>query len=118
MYGDEPLGPPRVWLRDLNVPGLCMTRSFGDAVAATVGVLDTPEVLTYPLTREDRWVWVGCVRGWLWAMDSRSCGWVESRDVEVEGRGFMTFSSPSPSLPRFQTDTSKTRTAGFKGTSF
>lgn len=55
MLGNEPLGPPRVWLRDLNVPGLCMTRSFGDAVAATVGVIDSPEVVVHPLRPEDRW---------------------------------------------------------------
>lgn len=54
MYGDEPLGPPRVWLKDINVPGLCMTRSFGDSIAATVGVIDVPEVLTYTLKPEDR----------------------------------------------------------------
>ncbi|KAI8474496.1 MAG: phosphatase 2C-like domain-containing protein [Monoraphidium minutum] len=56
MYGDEPLGPPRVWLRDLNVPGLCMTRSFGDAVAASVGVIDSPEVVSYALGPQDRYV--------------------------------------------------------------
>ena len=55
-YNDEPLGPPRVWLRDANVPGLCMTRSFGDAVAASVGVIDAPEVVTYDVTTRDRYV--------------------------------------------------------------
>jgi hypothetical protein len=54
MYNDAPLGPPRVWLRDVNVPGLCMTRSFGDSVAASVGVSDTPEVVTHVLKPEDR----------------------------------------------------------------
>lgn len=55
MCGDEPLGPPRVWLREMNVPGLCMTRSFGDYVAASVGVLDTPQVITSVLKpHEDR----------------------------------------------------------------
>ncbi|KAF8071239.1 protein phosphatase [Scenedesmus sp. PABB004] len=56
MCGDEPLGPPRVWLRDVNVPGLCMTRSFGDYVAATVGVIDTPALLAAPLTPADKYV--------------------------------------------------------------
>ncbi len=56
MYGDEPLGPPRVWLKDVNVPGLCMTRSFGDCVAASVGVIDVPEVVACSLKPEDRWV--------------------------------------------------------------
>ena len=56
MYNEEPLGPPRVWLREVNVPGLCMTRSFGDSIAASVGVLDTPDVITYNLKPEDRCV--------------------------------------------------------------
>lgn len=34
----KPVGPLRVWLRDSNGPGLAMTRSFGDLVAASVGV--------------------------------------------------------------------------------
>jgi hypothetical protein len=54
MCGDEPLGPPRVWLRDVNVPGLCMTRSFGDLVAASVGVIDEPQVITTALRPEDK----------------------------------------------------------------
>lgn len=104
MCGEEPLGPLRVWLRDINVPGLvsslvavadsssaacaqarhpmrartrldaqlyaccrpmprvasasaltqCMTRSFGDYVAASVGVLDTPQVTSVVLRPEDK----------------------------------------------------------------
>eukprot|EP00879_Flechtneria_rotunda_P010667 GHRR01011148.1.p1 GENE.GHRR01011148.1~~GHRR01011148.1.p1 ORF type:complete len:419 (+),score=173.69 GHRR01011148.1:342-1598(+) len=56
MCGDEPLGPPRVWLREVNVPGLCMTRSFGDYVAASVGVLDQPAVITTVLKPEDKYI--------------------------------------------------------------
>ena len=33
-----------------------MTRSFGDAVAASVGVIDAPEVVTYDVTTRDRYV--------------------------------------------------------------
>lgn len=29
----NPLGPPRVWLKNENIPGLAMARSFGDSVA-------------------------------------------------------------------------------------
>lgn len=36
----EPMGPYRIWLKDQNVPGLAMTRSFGDYIASTVGVID------------------------------------------------------------------------------
>lgn len=36
-FGEE-IGPLRVWLKNDNVPGLAMTRSYGDLVAASVGV--------------------------------------------------------------------------------
>ena len=31
MYYGEAVGPPRVWLQDEDMPGLCMTRAFGYA---------------------------------------------------------------------------------------
>ena len=37
-------GPPRVWLKNKQVPGLAMTRSIGDLVAASVGVTAEPEL--------------------------------------------------------------------------
>src|SRR5262249_6636523 len=38
----EPIGPDRVWKKDENIPGLAMSRSFGDKVAASVGVIAVP----------------------------------------------------------------------------
>jgi serine/threonine protein phosphatase PrpC len=38
IYIGNPVGPLRVWLKDSTGPGLAMTRSFGDLVAASVGV--------------------------------------------------------------------------------
>ena len=40
----EQMGPFRIWLKDQNLPGLAMTRSFGDFIATTVGVIDEPEI--------------------------------------------------------------------------
>lgn len=39
-------GSYRVWLQDVDMPGLAMSRSFGDAVAKTVGVTSEPDVIT------------------------------------------------------------------------
>jgi serine/threonine protein phosphatase PrpC len=39
-------GSFRVWLQDVDMPGLGMSRSFGDAVAKTVGVTSDPDVIT------------------------------------------------------------------------
>ena len=38
----DPIGPARVWLKTENVPGLAMSRSIGDFVAASVGVSPEP----------------------------------------------------------------------------
>jgi len=42
-YDDGIDGPPRVWLGHMDVPGLAMSRSLGDAVAHTAGVTSDPE---------------------------------------------------------------------------
>ncbi|CAI2381972.1 unnamed protein product [Moneuplotes crassus] len=42
FHGD--LGPLRVWLKDENKPGLAMTRSIGDYIAKSVGVICDPEI--------------------------------------------------------------------------
>ena len=46
----EQMGPFRIWIQDKNIPGLAMTRSFGDYVASTVGVISEPEVTSYEVT--------------------------------------------------------------------
>ena len=39
---NEFIGPARVWLKDDDIPGLAMSRSYGDQVAASVGVIAEP----------------------------------------------------------------------------
>ena len=39
----DPVGPARVWLKTQNIPGLAMSRSIGDLVAGSVGVIPEPE---------------------------------------------------------------------------
>ncbi|RLN93409.1 hypothetical protein BBJ28_00006928 [Nothophytophthora sp. Chile5] len=53
-YDDGIDGPPRVWLGHMDVPGLAMSRSLGDAVAHTAGVLSEPEFTTRWLDDQDR----------------------------------------------------------------
>jgi serine/threonine protein phosphatase PrpC len=38
----NPIGPLRVWLKEEDIPGLAMTRSFGDECASRVGVNAEP----------------------------------------------------------------------------
>lgn len=53
-FNGDPIGPARVWLKHENIPGLAMSRSIGDKIAAQVGVLAEPEILEFSLTEEDK----------------------------------------------------------------
>jgi serine/threonine protein phosphatase PrpC len=50
------MGPPRVWIKQQDIPGLAMTRSFGDEVASTVGITAMPEITEWQLTPEDKFL--------------------------------------------------------------
>jgi len=53
-YDDGVDGPPRVWLGHMDVPGLAMSRSLGDAVAHTAGVSSEPEFNEYEFNSNSR----------------------------------------------------------------
>lgn len=44
----------RVWLKNEDIPGLAMSRSFGDSMACRVGVNAVPEIKEFVLTPEDK----------------------------------------------------------------
>jgi len=50
------VGPLRVWLKNEDVPGLAMTRAFGDDVASRVGVTCEPEILELDLEKDDKFL--------------------------------------------------------------
>ena len=54
-YGNF-VGPERVWKKEGDVPGLAMSRSFGDEVAHTIGVIVNPEINEYQLYNEDKFI--------------------------------------------------------------
>ena len=46
-------GVYRVWLKDRDFPGLAMSRSIGDKLAHTVGVIPDPDITIYKMNRDD-----------------------------------------------------------------
>ena len=54
--GGQFIGPDRVWLQHEQLPGLAMSRSIGDLVAAHVGVIAEPEVIIHELTPCDKFL--------------------------------------------------------------
>jgi hypothetical protein len=53
-YDDGVDGPARVWLGHMDVPGLAMSRSLGDAVAHTAGVSSEPDFVVYDFNPDGR----------------------------------------------------------------
>ncbi len=59
----ETFGPPRVWIKGQQAPGLCMSRSLGDELAASVGIVCDPEISVRKLdslrTAKELWIVIG-----------------------------------------------------------
>ena len=55
-YEDGVSGPPRVWLGHMDIPGLAMSRSIGDSVAHSAGVISEPEQFVFDLLDNDKMI--------------------------------------------------------------
>lgn len=64
-YEDGIDGPPRVWLGNMDIPGLAMARSLGDVVAHSAGVISDPEIHEVDITPSDKVRILWAERGWL-----------------------------------------------------
>ena len=66
------VGPFRVWKKYEQVPGLAISRSIGDLVAGSVGVICEPEVLIYNLNFSDKFLVVATDGVWEY-VNNRDC---------------------------------------------
>ena len=74
-YKDEngnDFGPKRVWLKNADIPGLAMARSFGDEVAASVGTISEPEIEYFDIMKEDKFIILASDGIWEF-ISSREC---------------------------------------------
>ena len=60
----EDIGPARVWVSGQDVPGLAMSRSFGDLIAASVGVTARCEVDEREVGEDDAFIVLGSDGVW------------------------------------------------------
>ena len=82
----EFVGPQRVWIKEEEVPGLAMTRSFGDRVAASVGVISEPEIKEFDFTEDDKYMIIASDGIWEF-ISSQECidiikSYYESNDLK------------------------------------
>jgi len=69
----EDCGPFRVWLADLEVPGLAMSRSIGDEVSQSVGVICTPVIRRHDVASEDLFVILASDGVWEFISNEEAC---------------------------------------------
>ena len=50
------VGPQRVWKGGCNYPGLAMSRSLGDFQAKEAGVISTPQIIEYTISRKAKYM--------------------------------------------------------------
>jgi serine/threonine protein phosphatase PrpC len=68
----EYIGPERVWLKNSDIPGLNMSRSFGDNLAHSVGVINIPEIRTFDYTGGEKFIIIASDSIWQY-IDSDEC---------------------------------------------
>jgi serine/threonine protein phosphatase PrpC len=70
----EDTGPPRVWLAEVDVPGLAMSRSIGDEVSQTVGVISVPEIIEHDIQPNDIFAIWASDGVWEFLSNQEVCG--------------------------------------------
>lgn len=79
-YDDGIDGPPRVWLGHMDIPGLAMSRSLGDVVAHSGGVISEPEFTEYDLNpATDRFLVVATDGLWEFVENQETVDMVEAQ---------------------------------------
>lgn len=53
------VGPARVWLEKEDMPGLAVSRSFGDFLVKDVGVVAIPEFMSHQVGAQDKYICLG-----------------------------------------------------------
>ena len=66
------IGPKRIWLKNSDIPGLAMSRSFGDEIGHTVGIIATPEVREFKLEGNEKFMIIASDGVWEF-ISSQQC---------------------------------------------
>ena len=93
-YKDEnggDFGPPRVWLKHEDVPGLAMSRSFGDEVAASVGTISEPEIEEYDITNDDKFIIIASDGIWEFISSQECVNFIKDFYLKKDLKGCLKF---------------------------
>jgi serine/threonine protein phosphatase PrpC len=84
-YDDGIDGPPRVWLGHMDIPGLAMSRSLGDVVAHSAGVVSEPDFTEFELDpATDRFLVVATDGLWEFVDNDETVEMVEAQPSPMD----------------------------------
>ena len=69
---NEYIGPERIWLNNSEIPGLAMSRSIGDTIAHSVGVISEPEIIKIDFVGSEKFIVIASDGIWEY-IDSDEC---------------------------------------------
>ena len=93
-YKDEngnSIGPERVWVCNGDVPGLAMSRSFGDDVAQSVGVISSPEIIEMDIKDEDKFIVIASDGVWEFISSQECVDIVKDFYIQNDAQGAVSF---------------------------
>ena len=93
-YKDEngaDFGPPRVWLKNDDIPGLAMSRSFGDEIAASVGTISEPEIEEYEITDDDKFIIIASDGIWEFIKSQECVEFIKDYYEKKDLKGCLKF---------------------------
>ena len=65
LYDDGKEGGPfRIWMKGCDYPGIAMSRSIGDKIAHSIGVINEPEILSFNLDEKSKYIILGSDGVW------------------------------------------------------
>ena len=93
-YKDEngnDFGPKRVWIQNEDIPGLAMSRSFGDKVAASVGTISEPEIETFDITVDDKFIIIASDGIWEFISSQECVNIIKDYYLKKDLKGCLKF---------------------------
>ena len=81
----EFIGPQRVWIKNKNIPGLGISRAFGDKAFSSVGVISIPEIFFFKHNINDKFIVIASDGLWMYVSNQEI--------VEIVGKYYESFNS-------------------------
>ena len=84
-------GPLRIWLKDEEIPGLAVSRSFGDELAHKIGVINEPEIEEYVFLSEDKFFILASDGLWEYISSEECVDFVKDYYLKNDIEGAINF---------------------------